>query len=484
MRFSEHFKIGLAQPELDFVDIPLDEDLGVYLDPFAISLYDDDDLSQRSNDAVVSFFQTTINAIRSGDDGLAQKMLQRLSEPNETHLGVSAGAPQGRGVSGKQAFDLYKSIVASKAAKSGLVSEISECDLFIDGIGPDKISDMTTNIIRRELIEYTQRQCDLHNIPMSNTPSGFIWDEKRSIWREEYAMLPTYLGSKLLLVPKNFVRRSLAMNSQDYLNKHVLEYLQSEHLRAGSALVQVLKNGNMRVTKRSLKEVYPCNKDWMATFSSQHPEVLENYKEIMRTLAVKERKAESDALNGDYDEKVFSLALITSLQNVAPGNASASVFHNLMKGVIEFLFWPNLINPVKEQEIHDGRKRIDLMYTNASESGFFSRSMKAAQISALRIPVECKNYSKDPANPEIDQLSGRFGPTRGWIGFMVYRTTTDYTLLLKRCHDTAADKRGFIIPLGDEQIIEMLQDVADEKRGKIDQILDAILNQIIYYRLT
>ncbi len=40
-------------------------------------------------------------------------------------VGVSSGAPQGRGVSGKQAFDLYKSIVSSKAAKSGLVSELS-----------------------------------------------------------------------------------------------------------------------------------------------------------------------------------------------------------------------------------------------------------------------------------------------------------------------------------------------------------------------
>jgi hypothetical protein len=137
-RFADHFGIGLTQPELDFVDIPLEEDRPVYLDPFAVSLYDDD-LSVQCNDTVVGFFQATISGIQSGDNGRAERMLQRLSEPNETHLGVSSGPPQGRGVSGKQAFDLYKSIVSSKAAKSGLVSELSECDLFINGIGPDKL---------------------------------------------------------------------------------------------------------------------------------------------------------------------------------------------------------------------------------------------------------------------------------------------------------------------------------------------------------
>lgn len=480
IRFSSHFDIGLTQPELDFVDIPLDEDLPVYLDPFAISLYDDE-LSRGCNDALVGFFQSAISAIRSGDAGRAEKMLQRLSEPNETHLGVSSGAPQGRGVSGKQAFDLYRSIVSSKAAQSGLVSELSECDLFIDGIGPDKISDITTNILRRYLIEYTHRQCELHNIAVDRKiPSGFMWDDSRHLWREEYVYLPTYAGKKLLLVPKSFVRRSLAMNSQEYLNKHILEYLQAEHLQARTALVEALKNGSRRVTKKSLKEHYPCNKDWMATFSAQHPDVLRNYKEIAETLAKKERKDESDALNGDYDEKVFALALMQSLAAIPPGNADASRFHNLTKGIVEFLFWPNLINPEKEREIHDGRKRIDIMYTNSAQEGFFFRSLNAAQISAIKIPIECKNYSKDPSNPEVDQLAGRFSPIRGWIGFMIYRTTTDYKTLLLRCRDTANDRRGFIMPLGDVQIIEMLQAVADGRRGRIDERLTDILNQIIH----
>jgi hypothetical protein len=35
IKFAPHFGLSLEQPELDFVNIPLDGDLPVYLDPYA-----------------------------------------------------------------------------------------------------------------------------------------------------------------------------------------------------------------------------------------------------------------------------------------------------------------------------------------------------------------------------------------------------------------------------------------------------------------
>jgi hypothetical protein len=216
----------------------------------------------------------------------------------------------------------------------------------------------------------------------------------------------------------------------------------------------------------------------MAEFTAANPEVLATYKTLMADLAKAERRNEAASLNGDneFNEGTFAQALIESLMRIPPGNDDASAYHSLMIGIMEFLFWPQLTAPVKEAEIHEGRKRIDILYTNAADSGFFHRMATLANVVAHKVPVEC---SKDPANPEVDQLAGRFAPNRGRLGFLVYRNTTDRNRLIARCRDTAVEGRGFILPLGDAEVIGMLEDVRQMRRERIGTQLYMIYNRLI-----
>src|SRR5581483_9616180 len=223
-RFSQLFRIGLDQPQLDFVDITPATDTRLFIDPFALSLKDDD-WSSRCHAHIRHFFSTALDHIRTGRDAQAKALLNGLSEPNETCLGQSRGKPNGRGVSGKQAIDLYESLAKSQAAKSGLLEELADCDLFIEGIGPDKLSDITTNIIRRPLIEYTQAQCHLHGITLSGTyPSGRFWDMDEQEWRSDYQPLPAVDNRPIILVPKYSVRRVMCLNAQEYYSHHILNF--------------------------------------------------------------------------------------------------------------------------------------------------------------------------------------------------------------------------------------------------------------------
>lgn len=81
-----------------------------------------------------------INYIRANHVHEAKDLLNYLHEPNKACLGLSSTNPKGRGVGGKQAFDLYENLLKSQAAKSGLLSELAECDLFIEEVSRDKIS--------------------------------------------------------------------------------------------------------------------------------------------------------------------------------------------------------------------------------------------------------------------------------------------------------------------------------------------------------
>lgn len=480
MRFSRHFGINLDQPQLDFVDIEPDRDQPLFIDPFAISLRGDA-WSELCHEHIAHFFQTALDHIRSGQDQRARMMLNGLSEPNETCLGLSRGTPSGRGVGGRQAFDLYESLAASQAAKTGLLEELAECDLFVPGIGSDKISDITTNIIRKLLIEYTQQQCELHGIALKGEyPSGRFWDMEMGSWRQEYVRLPVVARKRLILVPKFTVRRKMVLDSQEYYSHHILNFIQQEEFERRPPLVRVLASGERRPpSKKSLKEKFPFSKDFVSRFSEANPEVLESYKSLYRKLDGSKGTLDHNDFDSTFDEKTFAAALAQVLPNIPPGNDNADRYHSFILGALEFIFWPNLIYPKKEHGIHDGRKRIDITYTNAARDGFFWRAHTAHNIASRLIMVECKNYSKDPANPEIDQLAGRFSINRGLLGMMLYRTVDNYDRLCARCRDTAQDGRGFMIALGDEEIIDFLSQIANGRRKAIDGKLQSIFNRLI-----
>ena len=65
-----------------------------------------------------------------------------------------------------QAEQLFEALRDSAAVRAGFISSLEESELMIDGISHDKISDLTTNILRAHLADYTVAQCNLHSIPI------------------------------------------------------------------------------------------------------------------------------------------------------------------------------------------------------------------------------------------------------------------------------------------------------------------------------
>lgn len=468
MQFSRAFNLRKSQGQLDFVDVSTAFDTPVFLDPYAIEIKQND-LAQSCADCIRSYFGEVLDSLRTGDHARAQQLTAHLSEPRDTYIGVSKGVPSGRGVGREQADDILAAMARSRAFTTGILADLSEAELMVEGVGRDKVSDLTTNVIRRHLIEYTQAQCDLHSIELDEQyPTGPMWDPIALRWVDDYAHRPLVNGEPVLLIPKSFVRRNLSLNSQEFYNHHILNFLRAEHLSANSSLVQVFKKTKQRyVTKKSLKAIQKSDKNSIADFITRHPDVLERYKKI---------KGASGALrNQDIDptfrEDQFAAELIKQLQAIPPGVRSASEYHSCMTGILTFLFYPSLINPIKEKEIHKGKKRIDIKFTNAAEGGFFQSLMNLPQTRALSIIVECKNYSSDIANPELDQISGRFSPVRGKFGIITCRALKDRPRMDQRCLDTAKEDRGYVVVLEDAHVIEMLQRVATGRKRFVEQVL-------------
>src|ERR1041385_5170036 len=84
-RFSDHFQINKKQSQLDFVDIPLDTDIRLYVDPYALYISPVDWI-RTAGALVVGYFDRLLEALKKGDRAKAMKMLAHLHEPNETKV--------------------------------------------------------------------------------------------------------------------------------------------------------------------------------------------------------------------------------------------------------------------------------------------------------------------------------------------------------------------------------------------------------------
>src|SRR5688500_17987431 len=115
--FSTHFGLGKSQGELDFVDIQLNRDVALFVDPFAISQRVDR-WSQDAHAHLMAFFQRLIDNIRSDRLSEARQLLGYLREPNETRFGLSRGRPQGAGIGKYQADQLFHAFRESSAVKT------------------------------------------------------------------------------------------------------------------------------------------------------------------------------------------------------------------------------------------------------------------------------------------------------------------------------------------------------------------------------
>jgi hypothetical protein len=226
MRVTNFFRLNKSQAELDFIDVDVTRDTRLFIDPYAIEIRDDP-FSERLKEHITSFFQALIDAIKANDQARLAALTSHLSEPEETFLGMSKGAPAGRGVGRGQANQIISALRNSRAVQTGLLTDLAEAELFIEGISSDKLSDLTTNLIRGPLNDYTAAQCALLGIKTNRVAMPAAWNPEKLRWESAYADIPIVSGKKVLLVPKSIVRIKLSLDSQEFYNNYILEFLKS-----------------------------------------------------------------------------------------------------------------------------------------------------------------------------------------------------------------------------------------------------------------
>lgn len=223
MLFSEHFDLAVSGDETWFDPI-LSIDTKLFLDPFL--LYDHEEGPfVGSHEEVVRFFNTAFKLIaRSKGDRtshLYRKAHTSLVFPEvpELCLGYTSEGTKGSG-SGSG----FASLIAAalwEAIEAGLkeITHFEEIGILREGIGADRISDITAQLLRRRLAIYTREVCRRHKVPMKLVRyARGQFDAEEARWKSLEVDLPRnpYNRNPILLVPRRYLRDLPTLNADDF----------------------------------------------------------------------------------------------------------------------------------------------------------------------------------------------------------------------------------------------------------------------------
>jgi hypothetical protein len=178
------------------------------------------------------------------------------------------------------------------------------------------------------------------------------------------------------------------------------------------------------------------------------------------------------------DPGAFAQERAAQLDSIPLGDSAANEYHSFIAETLEWVLYPQLSDLTCEQKINEGRKRIDIVADNVARGGFFEELAKFHRVVCPHIMIECKNYSRDIGNPEIDQLLCRLSPKRGQFGILVCRQVADPKALLNRCKDARQDDKVIIV-LADKDIKELMRLRAVDGEAGVDRYLRRKMRELI-----
>lgn len=223
MRFSEQFNIK-KKPGETWFDPVLSVDTPLFIDPFLI--YDDERGPFRgSHNEIVYFFKRMFVLIATAAGNKQSPRYRKAAsdlvfpEVEELCLGYTRAGTAGAG-SGRSLGNVMADAIA-EAIKAGLhnVKHFEEVAILRENIGPDRISDITANLLRHRFARYTFQVCRKYDIPVRQFRyQRGRFDLGRNRWAADSFQLPVnpHTNRAILLVPESYLKDLPTINPSDF----------------------------------------------------------------------------------------------------------------------------------------------------------------------------------------------------------------------------------------------------------------------------
>ena len=225
-------KYGLARP-VPFLDVHVERDNLLFIEPsrVRVAARSGDPYAAAAVRTVTSYFDEVLDTVRNNDRVRGLALLENLHEPNETRLGMTRNGVAGHGVGAELARQLWVAMRRNPACRSAIiVRRIEDLAPFVDGVGPDLISDLMTRIVFGVLADFTADMINLYPQLGRGTSlaDDLVWDITARSWVGRRVELPVAAGQRLLLVPTNWAWPRQLLTASSFYQVQALGRIQDK----------------------------------------------------------------------------------------------------------------------------------------------------------------------------------------------------------------------------------------------------------------
>lgn len=423
-RLTDFHNIHIGQEALDFAIPLLDDDIPLYVDPFL--LWKSPSQQDVALHTVILSAFNGIGRMAIQDESKAAKILVAISECTEAGLGQAINK-NGRRISESKAreiLSLFKSIPEIQA--HGL-KHIETIQVLIEGIGKDRISDLSCSLLKSFLIDFTQDQCHKIGIPLEAVTLNDMFDFNQGNLTSEQTKLPVNPENKqpLLLIPKRWLRFSPWISYDNFFDGGYCK----------------LPIGTIP-DKASRPEVLNFNR--------------QNYGVIQEFITSREKTA-ADCANDPLFKQIPITAAKTKLKAIRAlksgiGDGADRKYEAHIEQLFASLFYPHLDFAKGQSRTDSGSHIRDLVFYNNQSDPFLSEINE--KYGSSQIVFEIKNV-REIERDHVNQLNRYLTDSLGRFGVFVTRNPVPKKIE-RNLVDLWSSQRKCIVVLTDEDVSTMV----------------------------
>jgi hypothetical protein len=323
--FSDYFEISpKALEKYGAFNISLINDLPLFIDPFLLFHSRKPKYKELHNQIIkyVRFLRDKSTDINL-DDGLLQAWYF-FPEVKQNWLGFSVSGNKGAGLRDDFAYSLHANLnkifsgFGNEKVTKG--SHLEKLCLIKGGVGRDKISDFTTNLIKNFLLQYTQ-EFAVKYLPRKYKKriavNKAVFNYNTESWERRTFTLPYINNDYVILTPKNLLtRHDLWINKEDLFDdfENIPEAIPNAQLRA-----QIDNYFKSLLPEDPTKK--DINKAKLQTVNN-FPQLLDYY------IRYKEQNGDSANTSSTYKVKEAEFQYIQQIQALSEDLLKKSGFYN------------------------------------------------------------------------------------------------------------------------------------------------------------